>query len=68
MALSLPLSLPISLSLFQAREGHTETAKYLLSHGADITATDNKGESALTLASTPGMVTILKGKNVYFLT
>lgn len=41
--------------------GHTDAAKYLIAHGADVTAVDNEGESALTLATAPSMVNIIKG-------
>lgn len=46
----------------QAREGHKETAEYLLSKGADITLTDKSGETALNVAKTPSMIKLLNGK------
>ena len=48
----------------QARGGHNEAAKYLIAKGADVTAVDENGDTALTVAKTPSMVRLLKGKRV----
>ncbi len=45
----------------QARAGHSEAARYLLAKGADVTAVDDNGDSALTVATTHSMVSLLKG-------
>lgn len=47
--------------VIQARSGQQEIARYLLAHGADLTAVDENGDSALTVAKTPSMVRLLKG-------
>ena len=49
-------------SLPQARGGHNEAAKYLIEKGADVTAVDENGDTALTVAKTPSMVRLLKGE------
>ena len=46
----------------QAKGGHNEAAKYLIEKGADVTAVDENGDTALTVAKTPSMVRLLKGK------
>ena len=46
----------------QARGGHNEAAKYLIEKGADVTVVDENGDTALTVAKTPSMVRLLKGK------
>ena len=50
--------------LLQARGGHNEAAKYLIAKGADVTAVDENGDTALTIANTPSMVRLLKGKEM----
>ena len=50
-----------TLSL-QARGGHNEAARYLIARGADVTAVDENGDTALTVAKSPSMVRLLKGK------
>ena len=45
----------------QARGGHSEAARYLLAKGADVTAVDENGDSALSVAKTPSLVKLLKG-------
>ena len=51
----------------QAREGHKETAEYLLSKGADITLTDKSGDTALDVAKTSSMIKLLNGKYIIIL-
>ncbi len=46
----------------QARGGHNEAARYLIAKGADVTAVDENGDTALTVAKSPSMVRLLKGK------
>ncbi len=46
----------------QAKAGHSEAARYLLAKGADVTAVDDNGDSALSLAATTSMVSLLKGQ------
>lgn len=58
----IPYFLKIFQNIMQAREGHKETAEYLLSKGADITLTDKSGETALNVAKTPSMIKLLNGK------
>lgn len=48
----------------QAREGHKETAEYLLSKGADITLTDESGDTALNVAKTPSIIKLLNGNYI----
>lgn len=50
------------LSWLQARAGHSEAARYLIAKGADVTAVDDNGDSALSVATTTSMVTLLKGR------
>ena len=47
---------------FQARGGHNEAARYLIEKGADVTAVDENGDTALTVAKSPSMVRLLKGE------
>lgn len=49
--------------LIQARAGHSEAARYLLAKGADVTAVDDNGDSALSVAATNSMVTLLRGEH-----
>jgi ankyrin repeat protein len=46
----------------QAKGGHNEAARYLIAKGADVTAVDENGDTALTVAKSPSMVRLLKGK------
>jgi hypothetical protein len=46
--------------MVSAREGQCQTAKYLLSKGADINAVNEDGDTALTVAKTTSMVHLLK--------
>ena len=46
----------------QARGGHSEAARYLLAKGADVTLVDENGDSALSVAKSPSMVRLLRGK------
>lgn len=39
-------------------------AQYLLAKGADVTAVDNRGDSALTVAKTPSLVRLLEGDSL----
>jgi len=48
---------PLMLS---ARSGHSEAARYLVAKGADVTAVDENGDSALSVAKSPSMVRLLK--------
>lgn len=50
-----------SMTPLQARSGHNEAAKYLLTKGADITLVNEHGDTALSVAKTQSMVQILKG-------
>ena len=68
MSMSMLVSLALSLILIyctlslQARGGHNEAARYLIARGADVTAVDENGDTALTVAKSPSMVRLLKGK------
>ena len=46
--------------IMSARSGHSQAAKYLLSQGADVTAINEDGDTALSVAKTTSMVQILK--------
>ena len=52
---------PRHLFVAQAEHGHKEATRYLLEKGADVTATDSLGNSALSVAKTPSLVSILQG-------
>ena len=45
----------------QARHGHREATEYLLSKGADMTLEDDYGDTALTVAKTSSIATLIKG-------
>ena len=48
--------------LTQVRGGHNEAARYLLSKGADVTIVTDSGDSAMSVANSPTMKRMIKGK------
>lgn len=46
----------------QVRGGHNEAARYLLSKGADVTVVAENGDSALSVANSPRMKKMIRGK------
>jgi hypothetical protein len=46
--------------MITARGGHMKAAEYLLSKGADVTLVDEQGDTALSMATNPSMITMLK--------
>uniref|UniRef100_A0A1X7STF0 Uncharacterized protein n=1 Tax=Amphimedon queenslandica TaxID=400682 RepID=A0A1X7STF0_AMPQE len=46
--------------IISVREGHKETAEYLLSKGADVTLTADSGDTALSVAKTSSMTALIK--------
>ena len=48
--------------VFQVRGGYSEAARYLLSKGADVTIVTETGDSALSVAGSPNMRRMIRGR------